>query len=30
VTAVFRIPLGLYRPNLARWFCRRMPRSWPR
>ena len=30
VTAVCCIPLGVYRPTLARWFCRRMPRSWLR
>jgi Protein of unknown function (DUF3500) len=27
---VFGISLGLYRPSLARWFCRRMPRNWLR
>ena len=24
---MFRIPLGVYRPSLARWFCRRIPRA---
>jgi hypothetical protein len=24
---VFRIPLGVYRLSLARWFCRRIPRA---
>jgi hypothetical protein len=27
VTAVFRIPLRVYRLSLARWFCRRIPRA---
>ena len=24
---MFRIPLGVYRLSLARWFCRRIPRA---
>ena len=26
---MFRIPLGVYRLSLARWFCRRIPRALP-